>query len=282
MTSGTIWVLLTALTWAAADALRKYLTTPMGPTSLAWWLSAGAFPLFAIWAMTSGTSVPTLSYWPLGALAVACNLAATLLMLRALATTDLAVAIPMLALTPVFSSVLAWLTLDQALAGAAWFGVALVVAGALILQLRGLEWRMSQGAMMMVVVAFLWSLSAVIDKLCLAHAAIPSHAAIQVGVSALAMGGWLVTRGEARRLLPPRGHRSAAVGAVFAFSGALGCQLVALTLTSIGLIETTKRAIGLTSAVVIGRWLFDEQITIQRIVGVVLMGLGATLVIGWT
>lgn len=280
MTSGLLWMTLSALAWAASDALRKRLAAPMGAAALGWWLSVGSLPVFLAWVGVSGAGAPAAAYWPWGMGAFVSTLSATLLMLAALAVADLGVAIPMLALTPVFSALVAWGALGESLSLAAWLGVAFVVVGAIGLQVKGRGWRPDRGAMMMAGVALLWSLAAVFDKAALQHAAVPTHAAVQVGGSALVLGPWLALRGRAGSLVPPPGHRGVAVAAVLVFGLALGTQLLAIQVEPISRVETIKRAVGLISAVLVGRVAFGEPLTIARLVGVGLMGAGAALVLG--
>ena len=203
MSLGLIWIAVSALAWAASDALRKRLAGPMGPVALGWWLSIGSLPVFLIWVVSSGAASPEQGYWPWGIATFACTLAATLLMLAALAIADLGVAVPMLALTPVFSAFTAWITLGEQLTLPGWVGVVLVVVGAVGLQLHGRRWSPDRGAWMMVGVALLWSLSAVFDKAAVRHAAVPVHAALQVGGSALVLGPWLLLRGRRRTSSAP-------------------------------------------------------------------------------
>ena len=252
----------------------------MGPVALGWWLSIGSLPVFLIWVVSSGAASPEQGYWPWGIATFACTLAATLLMLAALAIADLGVAVPMLALTPVFSAFTAWITLGEQLTLPGWVGVVLVVVGAVGLQLHGRRWSPDRGAWMMVGVALLWSLSAVFDKAAVRHAAVPVHAALQVGGSALVLGPWLLLRGRAAALLPPREHRGPAILVVLAFGLALGAQLLALQSCPVSQVETVKRAVGLTSAIVLGRLVFGEALTAARVGGVLLMGLGSLLVLG--
>jgi uncharacterized membrane protein len=280
VTSGLLWMAISAAAWAASDALRKRLAVPMGPVALGWWLSVGAFPVFLAWVALSGSSAPAAAYWPWGLGSFASTLSATLLMLGALAVADLGVAIPMLALTPVFSALLAWGWLGETLALWGWVGVVLVVVGAVGLQIQGRRWRPDRGALMMAGVALLWSLAAVFDKVAVQHAPVPTHAAVQVGVSALVLGPWLAMRGRVRALLPPPGHRGVAIAAVLVFGLALGTQLLALQLEPVSRVETLKRAVGLISAIAVGRLVFGEPLTVARVAGVALMGLGAALVLG--
>ena len=280
MTLGPVWIAVSALAWAASDALRKRLAGPMGPVALGWWLSLGSLPLFLVWVASSGAALPDAGYWPWGVATFACTLAATLLMLAALAIADLGVAVPMLALTPVFSALTAWVTLGEVIAWTAWGGVLLVVVGAVGLQVHGRRWAPDRGAWMMVGVALLWSLSSVFDKAAVRHASVPVHAALQVGGSALVLGPWLILRGQVDALLPPRSHRVAAVMVVLAFGLALGSQLLALQLAPVSEVETVKRAVGLTSAIVMGRLAFGEPLTASRILGVALMAVGSLLVLG--
>lgn len=274
-------VLAAAAAWATLDALRKRLASRIAAVPLTWLLSVGALPVFGAWAAVTGGGWPAGGYWLPAALTFVGSVAATVLMLRALAIADLSVAIPMLSLTPVFSALVGWALLDERPGPSAGLGILLVVAGAFVLQRPppGAPRRIDVGALMMAGVALLWSGTAVLDKVAIQHAPVPVHAALQVAASALALGGFLAVRGRLREVVPPAGQRVAAVAAVLVFGVALGSQLVAVSGAPVSLVETVKRAVGLASAVVVGRLVFDEPLTAWRVVGVLMMGAGAVVVV---
>ena len=60
---------------------------------------------------------------------------------------------------------------------------------------------------------------------------------------------------------------------------ALGLQLVAITRVWVGLVETLKRAVGSLLALVSGWLFFGEQIDLQQVLAVLLMGAGVGLVL---
>ena len=56
-------------------------------------------------------------------------------------------------------------------------------------------------------------------------------------------------------------------------------QLMAFDMTQVSLVDTIKRAVGLISAVVLGRLLFKEAITTRAVIAIALMGLGSGLLV---
>ncbi len=274
-------VLATAATWAVLDALRKRLASRIAAVPLSWLLSVGSLPVFGVWAWATGGGWPTAGYWLPGALTFVASLSAAVLMLRALAVADLSVAIPMLSLTPVFSTVGGWVLLGEDVGPIGIVGILLVVVGALVVQrpAAGSPRRFDVGALLMGVVALLWSVTAVLDKVAIQHAPVPVHAALQVGVSGVALGAFLLARGRLREVLPPPGDRLAALAAVSFFGAALGVQLLAVGVAPVSLVETVKRAVGLVSAVLVGRLVFGEPLSAVRLVGVGMMGVGAVAVL---
>lgn len=275
------WLLVASLAWVATDALRKGLAAPVGTAPLSVLLALGSLVAFLPWWALSGGGLEPGYVLP-AAISLAANTAATLLMLMALERGELSVVVPMLALTPVLSALGEWLVGRAPLAPAQWGGVGLVVVGAFGLQLRDQGLRASPASLLAFGVALLFSTTAVTDALAVEHAPPSAHAVIQTAGIALILGGYLVLRGEGRRLMPPAGLRLRTVAAMGSFGLAYGAQLVAVQSLPASLVETVKRAMGMIGALVLGRLLFGERLTPARVaaVGAMAGGVGLVLLMG--
>jgi len=282
-------VLGCAIGFAGADLLRKVLAHRLHPVPLLFILAAGMTPAFVGWWVWSGAAAPTAGYWVPGLGSVLLNVIANLVFLEAVRISPLSLTIPMLSLTPVFTSLLAVPLLGERPGSLEWVGIVAVFLGAFWLNVdrQGTQpelpiWRRlgkERGSLLMILVAALWSLALPLDKLALRSASVPVHGTLlNLGV-ALILAAILVSRPGGGRLGEVR-RWSGLVAALVAVSViALGLQLVAITRIWVGLVETLKRAIGSLLALVSGWAFFGEQVDFQQVLAVLLMGAGVGLVL---
>lgn len=281
---GIIAAIVAGLGWAALDVLRKQLAASLSPTVQATLLLCGQAPLFVIWALASGVSLPASGYWAPGLVLVGITVAAQVLFAAALQAGALSLTIPMLSFTPALSAIFAWAWLGEVPTVRQRIGVGLIVVGALVLHGGAETWRApwrlllgplrDRGARLMLVVAALWSLTITFDKHCMEFAQRPAHAATQSVVAALSLLLVLAARGELRALRGVRGVWGTWLAAVLALALAVAMQLLALQTVLVSLVEGVKRSFGLISSVILGKLVFGEAVTLNKLLGVGLMAFG--------
>lgn len=270
-----------SLAWSAHDVTRKFLVGRIRPVPLAFLLTAAAAPLFAVWTAVDGMPAVQPRYALPAVSSVLLNIAANLMFFVALRTSALSVTIPLLSLTPVFTALLGIPMLGEVPTPLQGLGIFLVVAGAFALNLPEERpyWRWERGAALMTAVAFLWSLTVPLDKLSMARASAPFHATVLCGgvaAGVLAMLVWQRRLGELANLRHVRGvFALALVTSILA----LGLQLLAIQQVWVGLMETLKRGIGNVSAVALGRAIFDETVSLRKLLAVGLMAVGVGLIL---
>lgn len=282
-------VLVSSLAWSGLDLARKMLAGRMSEVPLLFWLTTLPLPLFLAWWLYDGVRPVPVGYWAPGLASVALNIAANVSFMRSLRLSPLTATIPLLSLTPVFTSLVSIPMLGQRLGGRIWLGVALVVGGALLLNLRGGDasslavfWRAlsrEPGVPFMASTAFLWSITPPLDKLAMDRSGAPFHALMLNALVSAAMLLVLVAR---RRLGDLRGVSASAgpfAAAVVCAVLALSLQLTAFRLVPVGLFETIKRGIGFVMAMLSGRLILGEPITVPKLVAVGLMGVGVGLIV---
>lgn len=282
-------VLACSLAWGATDLSRKLLAGKIRPQPLVVLLTAAAVPLFLGWTLIDGVPAVHASYWAPALASVALNVGANLAFFVALRGAALSVAIPLLSLTPVFTTLLAIPMLGQQPTSLQGMGILLVVAGAFVLSLPAdgplspaaawQAWRSDRSALWMVLVAFGWSLTVPLDKMAMERASGPLHGLVlNAGV-----GGAVALLLIARRRLGELGDvRRAPLVFVFGVvmsAVALGLQLLAIQTVWVSLVETLKRGIGNAMAVVLGYLVFREAITARKLVAVGLMAAGVALIL---
>lgn len=281
---GLLLALTCALSWAGLDVFRKQLGGAIKPLPLLFLLNVGLLPVFAIWWLVMGGGITDLSaYAPPAGAALLLQVVANLLFLGAVRRSPLSLTIPFLALTPVFATGLAALILDEQPEPLQLVGVALVVGGALALGSaddsvpRATPVVREPGAYMMIGVAACWGLTMVLDKRALQFAAVPIHALIQLSGVVLAGLVYVLIAKPRRELARARTQLGRLALATLTGSAALGLQLIAVQHIHVGQLETIKRALGLLGAIVFGRLVFGEPITTRKLVAIVVMVAGVTL-----
>jgi uncharacterized membrane protein len=281
-------VVACALGWAAFDVARKALVARVPPLALMFLLAIGQAPLLALWwAIEGGGFGP--GYAAPAAGSVALNVVANVAFIYAFQRSPLSVTVPLLSLTPAFTALFAIPLLGEVPTLSQVAGIALVVAGALLLNRAPGEsaapaalWRAflrEPGARLMVLVALCWSVTPSLDKLAMAAAPAPAHGVVLgVGV-AVGVLGLMVARGRIGDLR----HAGAAPGllavALVTSALAMAFQLLAIHVVWVAIVETVKRGLGSAVALGLGWLMFGERVTAGRIGAVALMTAGVALVL---
>lgn len=286
---GLTLALLGALGWTLFDVARKRLTQKVMPTMLTVWLPLAQVPLLCAWAASTGPFViPRASLLPM-ICSIVLNVGGLLAFMQAMRLSPMSLTIPLLSFTPVGTTLIGWLLRNQAPTYPQLGGVALVVAGAFTLGMRSGQWPglraygRDPGVRRMAIAAVIWSLTAVIDQVALERGAGYWYApAITAGVGLL-LGIILLLRGQGPALREAGAtlckHPTLVFTAVLIGSAALAVQLESLRVAPVGFIETVKRGIGMTGAIVFGRLVFKEPIGAPKIIAVILLTLGVGLVV---
>jgi len=287
---GLAFTLVAALSWALFDALRRRLSREVSPAHLALLLPLAQAPLLALWAASReplGLVPACLAPMAVSALL---NALALVLFLDALRLSPMSLTIPLLSFTPVLTSIWAWAFRGQAPTAAQGLGAALVVLGAAVLGLGDGAWRgltrllREPGVRRMTTVALLWSCTGVLDQTAVARGASAWYAPALTLLVALLLLLWAALRGQVAATFQAVGPllRSPLVAAVAVVVGAaaLAVQLEAFRFAPVGFIEVVKRGVGMTSAVLLGRFVFGEPLDARKLVSVALLTGGVALVVG--
>lgn len=286
--SGLALALIASGLWAALDAQRKGLASSIGPVVLVVYLTVGQGFAFGAWWAVVGAPWPSAGYWLPGLGVALTNLVASVGFVAAVRASPLSLTIPMLSLTPVLSSLAAWAMLGERPGLVPIVGIVAVVVGALTLQAGAvaggpIAWARSliaePGARWMLGVAALWSVSGVLDKVGLGHAAVPPHGALQALLIGGALLAFLAVRGRLGELGRARTHPLGLLAAVLTSALAVGVQYLAILVWYVSFVEATKRAVGLVASVGIGRLFFGEPITAGKLVGVGVMTAGVLAIV---
>lgn len=283
-------VLVSSVGWAALDALRKKLTLHLRPTPLVALMALGMLPLFLAWLAVSGGAHVPARYWLPAGVAVALNVLANLLFVRALQIAPLSTTIPMLSFTPALTALFSTVVLREFPGLRAALGIVLVVAGALVLH-AGVaaaatdappagrrRWR-DDGPRLMLGVALLWSLVSVVDKAALGFVAPALHASFQCAGVGLAVLLLLAARGRLDEIGRVRRAPGTFLATIAVSALALGLQFLAFQLMYVSSVEAVKRTLGMLASVINGWLFFAEPLTARKWAGVLAMCAGVVLIL---
>jgi uncharacterized membrane protein len=280
------------LCFAASDFVRKQASVYCSPALLIAVVFTAIIPIFLVLLLTSGPVSFSAQYIVPGGLNILANVLANVFLIRAVAVSDLSRTIPLLSLTPVFTALLGWVMLGEALHGQQWAGISLVVVGVLWLYVpadKGSIFGFSsivqnfvqeKGAKYMCLVALFWTLAPTFERVALRYASIPLHGFIHFSCAALVLWLWLFFKGNLSKAALPEKSGWKVIGVLaLLYAGALGLQMLSLKLVFVGIMEAVKRVIGQISAVVLGRIIFNEPITRPKVFGIAFMCAGVPFII---
>lgn len=294
---GPLLILLAAsLSSSGFDLFRKVLVRHLAPVPMVVLLALASVPLFGILLALQGGVTVAVGYWLPAVGSVLLNIVANLTFLQSVRISPLSVTVPLLSLTPVFTTLLGFLLLGERPSGSVILGIALVVAGAFWLNLPTREqavaqaggrpvqpfWRAAAaqpGTWLMAGTALLMSCTIPLDKLAVGQANPPFHGLFLCAGIAVGSLAVLVAQGRTGELAGIHKGWGPFVLALVSSTLALGFQLVALKFILVSVVETVKRGVGNLMAVVLGRAVFGEALTGRKLGAVVLMAVGVALIL---
>lgn len=243
-----------------------------------------SLPYFFLFLYVDG--VPPIKWpgflWATGSSFVV-NVLAWYLFYRAIAVSPVYLTMPFTALTPLFTVPVAFLLIGEipGILGAA--GIILVIVGAysihlrkgnLLSPLRSL-WSTS-GTRLMLIVAFVWSISATVEKVAVLSSSAAFYAVTIHSLLAIAYLPIVIFRQrQALRLLPANLIPFLILGGVTA--GVAIFQFTALNYLDVSYVIAFKRA-GVIISVFLGYWFFGEGRIWQHLAATTVIILGAILI----
>jgi drug/metabolite transporter (DMT)-like permease len=283
---GTVWVplsIVTAVAFAASGSYAKALARRTHVFVVSWSLIVLALPWALVLLAHDGMPEVGGGFLFAALLSITLNMVAVTLQVKALSISPLSVTVPFLAFTPVFMLATSAIVLREMPDARGLTGILLVALGAYTVHLDRIRGGLiepfraiarERGSLLMLVVAFIWSWTAVYDKV----AVLASSPAFYTSFFSLVFGvlyapflafGLRKARPGPRIL--PRLFLLGAFGAVMILS-----QLAAIQLTLASYVIAVKRS-GLVLSVVLGYLLFKEEHLRARLAGAVLMTLGVVV-----
>lgn len=276
-----------ALGFTALDVFRKVLGKRYSSINIVIGMSAGAVPVFLVLAALEGFPAS----WPfplLACLEIFTFTAASILYVQAVKISPLSLTIPYLGLTPVFSMIISLFLINEMPDLSGMSGIFLVVIGAVTIQWdKNLSFAellkapfTEPGSKRMILVALLFGLGTVLDKISISYSSeIMVALALTGGSTAvLVLYQAVLNRKDLENLKENRWFRDPLLyGAALVCGIAMAAQFFAYQELLVSYVEAIKRAGGVASALA-GILFFKEGHAWTRLPSAVLILAGAALI----
>ena len=280
--------IVSAFFWAAFDLTRKLTLEKISSINLLLIFTVTQLIIFFIWLFLEDFSINLTPYLLPGITLIIIGLFSALLFLKAIKQSDLSLTIPLLSLSPMFSSLFSFFFLNEQLSNIQYLGIFLIILGTLVLYSKKLtiyeifkSFKIilkNSSAKLMVLVSIIWSLTPVLDKICLKNSSINIHGFIQsLGMITLLI--FLFKKDKVQTENTKKNWRIILL-TVFIGSTATILQFYAILTNYVPIMESIKRSIGQLSSVFLGKIFFNEEVNKPKVVGVIVLSIGVYFILG--
>jgi uncharacterized membrane protein len=272
------YALLCALFLATADVCAKKALGRVDEYLVAWGRLVCAAPLFVPIAPWRDVATLGPRFWLIVLILLPFEITAIFLYNRAIKISDLSITTPFLGLTPLFLAGTAFLVLGERLSVSGFCGIVLIVAGAYILNVGRLQQGLlapiaaiarEPGSRLMVIVAFLYSITSLLGKMAAQQAGVLLFAAIYTVIIVLALTPAVLCNSGVGLLRKAfRNPWFLALGPCYGLM--MLCHLNAIVMVEASYMIAVKRC-SLLFGIMYGRLIFKESGFRERISGGIVM-----------
>lgn len=278
--------LLVAFLQSLHDVLVKRSLKRLDAITLAW--AVGLFSVTFLLPLLFFIPVPDLNtaFWTALFLGCTLNVLAIIYFMKALKYSDLSLAVPMLAFTPLFLVVTSNFINKELPSLLGLFGIMLVVLGAYVMNVKEMRTGLlspfkalfdNRGTRLMFFVAFIWSFTAAIDKVGVINSS-PAFWSISISVFIFALLSVLAAISKKSVIRETKSHFWVflLIGLVIALLWLL--QMNAITLTLVSYVIAIKR-VSIVFGVIFGYLIFKEKNIRERLSGAAIMLAGVAFIL---
>lgn len=282
-----MWVplaLVTAVAFAASGSYSKALSRSAHVYVVTWAFIALAAPWTAIVLMREGMPPIGDQFLKAALISVVVNMVGTTLHIKALTLSPLSLTVPFLSFTPLFMLIPSWIVLKETPNQLGLTGIILIVAGGYAMHLDKIRGggilapfravASEKGSLLMLLVAAIWSISAVYDKVASVASSSAYYTTFFSLTFAFVYSPFLVA-GLRKKPVPLGSVPRLFLLGLFTAAMILS-QFAAIQLTVASYVIAIKRA-GMILSVVLGYFFFKERHLRPRLTGAILMTLGVFL-----
>jgi drug/metabolite transporter (DMT)-like permease len=283
-----LWLILslvTAFFESLRDVANKTSSTLHNDYVITWSLNAFTALLLLPLALFLGTPTITPPFWNALLAGSFLNAIAFLYFIKAIRLSDLSKVAPLTTFTPLFLLLTSPILVGEFPSSRGLVGIFLIVSGAYLLNfaqrksgyLQPLRALINErGARLMLLVAFLWSLTSNFDKIGVQNSSPLFWVTTVYAANALWLFPLMLLKCQGwRQQIQAKPLPLLAIGGFNAI--AVACQMTALSLTLVAYVIAIKRTSALFN-VLWGRFIFQETGLKQRLLGTTIMVLGVTVI----
>ncbi len=282
-----LWFILslfTAISESTKDMFSKKSLKKIDEYVVAWGLRTFALPFLL--PLLFFISIPSLdsSFWYALFIGGSLNAITTILYMKAIKISPLSLTTPMLTFTPLFLLLTSPLIVGEFPDASGIIGICLIVLGAYLLSIKEIRKGIlspfkalvkEKGSMLMLLVAFVWSITANIDKIGVVHSS-PIFWVISINIFlAIVLSPIMLLKSSGRNRIPTSVRGLIPVGLFSAL--ALIFQMTAIKLTLVAYVIAIKRMSAIFSSLY-GFFVFKETRMKERLIGVIIMVLGVLFI----
>jgi uncharacterized membrane protein len=233
-------------------------------------------------------SINLIPYLLPGLVLIFIGLLSAILFLKAIKQSDLSLTIPLLSLSPMFSSIFSLFFLNEKLSNIQYSGVFLIIFGTLVLYSKKLSLNEilksfkiilnNNSAKLMIIVSIIWSLTPVLDKLCLKNSSINIHGLIQSFGMVIALA-FLLKKNSKAEIRSIKKNWQIILLTISMGTIATILQFYAILSSYVPIMESIKRSVGQLSSVFLGKLFFNEEVTKPKVMGVIILSIGVYFIV---
>ncbi len=284
--------ILVAILWACFDAIRKKSIQFISEINALFLIVISQFFLFLFFLLFSDFQIDIYSYYIYGIFLIFLNLISMYMFLKVLKKGEISTYIPMLSFTPLFSALYSRFILTEKLQTSQYFGIFLVIFGALLLYSKSFKFKYflkpsmlkfnnsNKNLYFIIIVSLIWSLTPVLDKQCLKHTDPYMHGFIQ-SAGMLIIIPIILNYKELKYNFNFKTNILLIGLVLIGFLASL-VQLIALKYNLVAVLESLKRGIGISLSLFFGYYFFNEKITYKKFISVFIMIIGIFNIINFT
>jgi len=280
-----IYAFLTAFFESMKDVFSKKSLKDMDEYVVAWSLTF--FSLVFLLPMLFFIKIPTLTsqFWIALLIGGSLNLVATVVFMKAIKHSDLSLTIPMITFTPLFLLITSPIMLGEFPNLMGLIGVILIVMGAYIMKLKHMKRGLfapfralikEKGPRLMLLVAFIWSITSNFDKIGVMNSSPMFWVAATGLFMAIVMLPVMLFKSKNSISNIKSGYKVLIPMGIFGVASSI-FQMTAISMTLVAYVISIKRTSAIMS-VLFGHFLFKEKGLKERLIGVVIMVLGVVLI----
>lgn len=282
-----LWAILSILSgfaWATSDALVKKYLTKEKAMIIVW--SRFAFASLFLLLMLPFIKIPQLStkFWIIVLMLVPLEIAALLLYVKSIQQSPLSLTLPILAFTPLFLIPVSYIILGELPTTIGIFGILLIATGSYILNFSSKGFfgpfkalLKEKGSLMMLVVAFIYSITSAVSKIALQHSN-PLFFSVFYTIMILIVLSFLIFNSIKNNIKNIKNNIKGFAYSGFFYGFMILFHFIALSLVIVPYMIALKRTNSIFG-VAYGRLVFNEKKIKERMIGTLLMVFGAMLIV---